>query len=355
MFIPEDDEPAIAAVGMTKETPSFTRPLDIPLLVTSQFGMRPDPFNPAVISFHGGVDFSCPAGTEVKSAVSGVVCAVSSDDEYGNYIDISNGAYVTRYAHLSSQEAKLNTRVEAGGRIGLSGGVRGAKGAGKSTGPHLHFGVSKGGKWIDPHPFCTWLVAAPSAATAAAIVPSGATFNAEPAGNPLQEVLGVTAGVLATAIVVGLLSEVIQGWAFRTSESTTLEWLRPILVKISSIPGLKHIDWHKCDIRSDTVSRRDAWFELKNADYANRKCIYGICDQYDAKQPAGFTFINDVDFTDVVRVVLANGLTIFGTKVTTESNVDYELTPAVPLVVRGFDQYGERRYVQLPTLESVSR
>ena len=59
------------------------------------------------------------------------------------------GGVTTRYAHLSVIRTRSGP-VAAGTVIGLSGGARGAPGAGHSTGPHLHFEVRRGGTAIGP-------------------------------------------------------------------------------------------------------------------------------------------------------------------------------------------------------------
>ena len=45
------------------------------------------------------------------------------------------------YAHLSMTLVTEGTYVSKGQLIGLSGGVKGRRGSGNSTGPHLHFAV----------------------------------------------------------------------------------------------------------------------------------------------------------------------------------------------------------------------
>jgi murein DD-endopeptidase MepM/ murein hydrolase activator NlpD len=62
---------------------------------------------------------------------------------YGNTIIVKgDDGYYTWYAHMSGFKVKVGDRVRQGDPIGYSGGAPGAPGAGTSTGPHLHFGIS---------------------------------------------------------------------------------------------------------------------------------------------------------------------------------------------------------------------
>jgi murein DD-endopeptidase MepM/ murein hydrolase activator NlpD len=53
---------------------------------------------------------------------------------------------ITGYAHLSEIFVNVDDKIVPGMPIARSGDT------GRSTGPHLHFGVEKNGRWIDPEP-----------------------------------------------------------------------------------------------------------------------------------------------------------------------------------------------------------
>jgi flagellum-specific peptidoglycan hydrolase FlgJ len=60
------------------------------------------------------------------------------------------------FCHMSEIYVTTGENIEAGTTIGVSGGGKGQKGAGHSTGHHLHFGMknsSDGGKFIDPNDY----------------------------------------------------------------------------------------------------------------------------------------------------------------------------------------------------------
>ncbi len=100
---------------------------------------------------HGGIDIAVPVGTNVSAAAGGTVIESGRMGNYGNVVVIDHGGgTITRYAHLSSLLVKKGDTVGQGDRIGLSGGEKGAEGAGNSQGPHLHYEVRQGGKAVDP-------------------------------------------------------------------------------------------------------------------------------------------------------------------------------------------------------------
>lgn len=113
--------------------------------LASGFGMRMDPVY-KIPKFHEGMDFTAPVGTEVYVTGDGVVETVEySYSGYGNQVVVNHGyGYKTRYAHLSKFKVKVGQKVKRGDLIGLVGNT------GKSTGPHLHYEVIKGGNAVNP-------------------------------------------------------------------------------------------------------------------------------------------------------------------------------------------------------------
>ena len=113
--------------------------------MASGYGWRIDPVY-KIQKFHEGMDFTCPVGTQVHVTGDGVVEAVDfSYGGYGNEIIVNHGyGYRTRYAHLTKAKVTPGQKVKRGDIIGLSGNT------GKSTGPHLHYEVLKGGNAVNP-------------------------------------------------------------------------------------------------------------------------------------------------------------------------------------------------------------
>ncbi|MDR2952759.1 MAG: M23 family metallopeptidase [Treponema sp.] len=112
--------------------------------ISSNFGWRKDPFS-GEQSFHSGIDMKADTGTAVKAAMDGTVSIASNSRVYGNFIILNHdNGYQTLYAHLSAFSVKQGEKVIQGKKIGEVGNT------GLSTGPHLHFGVFKDGKWKNP-------------------------------------------------------------------------------------------------------------------------------------------------------------------------------------------------------------
>lgn len=118
--------------------------------IVSRFGVRKPPGGVGS-SNHKGVDFRVPVNTPVEATLPGVVRVKSDPDGYGNYVVIEHGnGLETRYAHLNSVNVRDGQRVEQGDVVALSGGARGARGAGNSQGAHLHYEVRRNGQAVNP-------------------------------------------------------------------------------------------------------------------------------------------------------------------------------------------------------------
>lgn len=98
--------------------------------------------------WHTGLDFRVKSGTPVVAAANGTVIASGWGGAYGYRIEIDHGnGYVTAYNHLSKIEIS-GGEVAAGQEIGKTGT------SGNTTGPHLHFEVTKDGEFMNPS---SWL------------------------------------------------------------------------------------------------------------------------------------------------------------------------------------------------------
>ncbi|MFD1772668.1 M23 family metallopeptidase [Paenibacillus rhizophilus] len=112
--------------------------------VSSSFGYRTDPFKGSS-SFHAGIDIAAQTGDFIFAAQSGTILAAEWSAARGNYIVIDHGnGLQTSYMHLSSSAVSAGDKVVKGQRIGQVGST------GRSTGPHLHFQVSKQNKTVNP-------------------------------------------------------------------------------------------------------------------------------------------------------------------------------------------------------------
>ncbi|MBN8612863.1 MAG: M23 family metallopeptidase [Deltaproteobacteria bacterium] len=96
---------------------------------------------------HNGIDYSAATGTPVWAAADGTVTWAGDRGPNGNLVSLSHeGGYESHYAHLSRFAAGLarGQHVEQRQVIGYVGTT------GRSTGPHLHFGLERHGRFVDP-------------------------------------------------------------------------------------------------------------------------------------------------------------------------------------------------------------
>lgn len=95
-----------------------------------------------------GIDLACPMGTEVRAWAKGTVIRCRWTTAGGRSIWLQHGGqFKTYYAHLNATHVVEGETVLAGQRIGDSGNT------GNSTGPHLHFSITRNGQWVDPEKF----------------------------------------------------------------------------------------------------------------------------------------------------------------------------------------------------------
>ncbi len=113
--------------------------------VASGYGYRVDPVY-KVTKFHAGLDFTAPQGTPIYATADGVVKEADYNaGGYGNHVIINHGyGYETLYGHMVRIKVKTGQKINRGEVIGFVGST------GKSTGPHCHYEVHKGGEPVDP-------------------------------------------------------------------------------------------------------------------------------------------------------------------------------------------------------------
>lgn len=111
---------------------------------TSAFGARLDPITGRP-SEHHGVDLAAPEGTPIPAAKDGTVIRTGARGGYGQAIELAHAdGTSTLYAHTSGIAVAEGDVVRAGEVIGYVGQT------GRTTGPHLHLEVRRGGSFIDP-------------------------------------------------------------------------------------------------------------------------------------------------------------------------------------------------------------
>ena len=112
--------------------------------VTSGYGNRVSPFTGRQ-QFHSGLDIAADFGTIVVAPARGRVVFAGINGPFGRMVELDHGYGLrTHYAHLSNSLVQQGQTVERGMRIGEVGST------GRSTGPHLHYGVEVNGRTVDP-------------------------------------------------------------------------------------------------------------------------------------------------------------------------------------------------------------
>ena len=113
--------------------------------LTSPFGMRLHPVL-GYYRMHNGVDMACPQGTPIYATRAGTVTVASYQaGGAGNYVSINHGdGFASIYMHMTNYVVSAGQSVSQGQLIGYVGST------GISTGPHLHFGISYAGTYVNP-------------------------------------------------------------------------------------------------------------------------------------------------------------------------------------------------------------
>ncbi len=123
-------------------------PFTFKMAMSSGFGMRRDPITRRFTRMHNGVDFPAKIGTPIISVAKGRVVKIAYQARgAGRYIRLRHvNGYETEFFHLSKIKKSLHVGsiVQQGEVICYVGNT------GRSTGPHLHYGMRKNGKHVNP-------------------------------------------------------------------------------------------------------------------------------------------------------------------------------------------------------------
>ncbi len=121
---------------------------------TSPFGYRGS-------GFHYGIDIAAPEGSYIHSWWEGKVVEVSDDSACGTSVIVESGDWTHVYCHMQGYVTTDQGRrvfVDSGGGLQLAEGQEVQTGdlvgrvgmTGRTTGPHLHWGMRYKGEWVDP-------------------------------------------------------------------------------------------------------------------------------------------------------------------------------------------------------------
>ncbi|EKD82998.1 MAG: peptidase M23 [uncultured bacterium] len=112
--------------------------------ISSAFGMRRHPVTRRR-SFHNGIDIKARTGTNIICPADGIVVCAAHAGLIGRLVKVRTGDGKTLYfGHMSKIKCAKGQRVKRGTLLGTVGR------SGRATGPHLHFSVLSGGRYINP-------------------------------------------------------------------------------------------------------------------------------------------------------------------------------------------------------------
>jgi murein DD-endopeptidase MepM/ murein hydrolase activator NlpD len=128
---------------------------------TSPFGYRTAATGGNTTEFHYGLDMAAPQGSYIRNWWSGTVVEVSDDSNCGTSVVVQSDAWTHIYCHMKgSVETNGDSRymVDREGGIQIREGQQVAAGVrigrvgmtGRTTGPHLHWGLKYDDNWVDP-------------------------------------------------------------------------------------------------------------------------------------------------------------------------------------------------------------
>jgi len=185
---PTDAQPTLAAVPSNQlsynEWVGASFPVENFEAYTSPFGYRASPYGGYTQEFHYGLDMAAPEGSYVRNWWAGSVVEVSDDSNCGTSVVVESGSWTHIYCHMQGHVETADGKrymidreggiqiwegqdVVAGQRIGRVGMT------GRTTGPHLHWGLKYNNNWVDP-------------ALVLRAMYSGQRNAAQPGSNPVQ-------------------------------------------------------------------------------------------------------------------------------------------------------------------------
>jgi len=128
---------------------------------TSAFGYRRSATGGDNWEFHGGLDIAAPQGSYIRNWWAGTVIKIGDGNACGTHLVIKSGEWEHTYCHMEGSAGTTSGRrylidraagiqiwegqqIPTGARIGRVGMT------GRTTGPHLHWGLKYSGNYVDP-------------------------------------------------------------------------------------------------------------------------------------------------------------------------------------------------------------
>lgn len=157
----KDIAPVNVAQVATNSWSGVSFPVEQFQAYTSPFGYRRSIEGYSSNEFHYGLDMAAPQGSYIRNWSSGTVVEVTDDSNCGTSVVVEAGNWLSIFCHMEGYVESSGGRrymidregglqifegqqVYAGqrvGRVGMSG---------RTTGPHLHWGLKYDNNWVDP-------------------------------------------------------------------------------------------------------------------------------------------------------------------------------------------------------------
>lgn len=154
-------EVQLAQITTQAYSQSGSFPVENFIAYTSPYGYRSSPRGGGGVEFHRGLDMAAPEGSYIRNWWAGQVISLSDNTACGTSITIQSGDWKHVYCHM-----KGHVESNSGGTylIDREGGLQIWKGqqlptgarigrvgmTGRTTGPHLHWGVKYADQYLDP-------------------------------------------------------------------------------------------------------------------------------------------------------------------------------------------------------------
>ncbi|MEL7359929.1 MAG: M23 family metallopeptidase [Cyanobacteria bacterium J06560_6] len=152
-------QPAIAQSG--EQLARGSQPWQVASFPVENFQAYTSPYGYRGSGFHYGIDIAAPTGSYIRNWWEGRVIEVSDDSACGTSVIVESGDWTHVYCHMQGYVTTDRGRKVF---VDSSGGVRIVEGqdiytgdrigrvgmTGRTTGPHLHWGMRYQGDWVDP-------------------------------------------------------------------------------------------------------------------------------------------------------------------------------------------------------------
>ena len=152
---------AVQLAAVSNEWSGASFPVEDFQEYTSPFGYRLSPDGGYTQEFHYGLDMAAPEGSYVRNWWPGRVVEVTDNTNCGTSVVLESGPWTHIYCHMQGhveQTANGLAMVDREGGIQVAVGQDVPSGArigrvgmtGRTTGPHLHWGLKYDSNWVDP-------------------------------------------------------------------------------------------------------------------------------------------------------------------------------------------------------------